>query len=105
MNRTYHAWAWGYNGLGQLGNGTNVTTNVAVQVVGLSDVKAMAGGLQDAFQGSGATNTLQGVAKTISGSGCAICREDVSCHVNLPFVLNTEHRTLDTGIVTNEETV
>ncbi|MCG2661385.1 MAG: RCC1 repeat-containing protein [Kiritimatiellae bacterium] len=40
-------WAWGYNYYGQLGNGTNgsyADTNRPVQVIGLSDVSAVAAG-------------------------------------------------------------
>src|SRR5258708_31388778 len=44
-------WAWGYNGLGELGNGTVTNSNTPVQVLGpggvgfLSGVTALAGGL------------------------------------------------------------
>ena len=37
-------WAWGYNGLGQLGNSTNTSSNTPVQVSGLTGVIAIAGG-------------------------------------------------------------
>lgn len=37
-------WAWGYNGLGQLGNGTNKDSNIPVQVNGLSGITAVAAG-------------------------------------------------------------
>ena len=37
-------WAWGYNGNGQLGNGSNENSNVAVQVSGLNDVTAISSG-------------------------------------------------------------
>ena len=38
------AWAWGYNGSGELGNGTNTNSNVPVQVTGLTNIIALAGG-------------------------------------------------------------
>jgi alpha-tubulin suppressor-like RCC1 family protein len=42
-----HVMAWGYNGNGQLGNGTEVaSSNVPVEVKGLSDATAVAGGDQ-----------------------------------------------------------
>ncbi|HEY4993345.1 MAG TPA: hypothetical protein VII33_14820 [Nakamurella sp.] len=37
-------WAWGWGGLGQLGNGGTADSAVPVQVSGLSDVTAVAGG-------------------------------------------------------------
>jgi parallel beta-helix repeat protein len=37
-------WAWGSNGSGQLGDGTNTDSNVPVQVSNLTDVSAIAGG-------------------------------------------------------------
>jgi hypothetical protein len=37
-------WAWGYNGDGELGNGTNTDSNVPVPVSGLSGITAIAGG-------------------------------------------------------------
>lgn len=36
-------WTWGYNGYGQLGDGTTITRRTPVQVSGLSDVIAIAG--------------------------------------------------------------
>jgi alpha-tubulin suppressor-like RCC1 family protein len=39
------AWAWGYNGSGELGNGSDILfSNVPVQVTGLTDIIALAGG-------------------------------------------------------------
>jgi alpha-tubulin suppressor-like RCC1 family protein len=39
------AWAWGYNGSGELGDGTDVLfSNVPVQVTGITDIIALAGG-------------------------------------------------------------
>lgn len=38
--------AWGYNGNGQLGNGTTVSTNVPARVVGVTAVRAVAAGGQ-----------------------------------------------------------
>ncbi|HEY2944633.1 MAG TPA: chitobiase/beta-hexosaminidase C-terminal domain-containing protein, partial [Vicinamibacteria bacterium] len=40
-----HAWAWGYNGYGQLGDGTTTQRNVPVQVTGLTNVTAVAAGI------------------------------------------------------------
>ncbi len=37
-------WAWGGNGFGQLGDGTNTSRSTAVQVQGLSNVSAIAAG-------------------------------------------------------------
>ncbi|MBI3043630.1 MAG: fibronectin type III domain-containing protein, partial [Betaproteobacteria bacterium] len=37
-------WAWGYNGWGQLGDGTTTSRTLPVQVLGLSNVVAIAGG-------------------------------------------------------------
>lgn len=37
-------WAWGYNGYGQLGDGTTTDRSIPVQVKGLEDVIAIAGG-------------------------------------------------------------
>jgi alpha-tubulin suppressor-like RCC1 family protein len=37
-------WAWGYNGYGQLGDGTQTNRTTAVQVVGLTNVIAIAAG-------------------------------------------------------------
>ena len=37
-------WAWGYNAYGQLGDGTTTERHAPVQVSGLTDVVAVAGG-------------------------------------------------------------
>ncbi|MZG88400.1 RCC1 repeat-containing protein, partial [Staphylococcus aureus] len=37
-------WAWGYNGYGQLGDGSTTNRSTPVQVSGLTDVIAIAGG-------------------------------------------------------------
>ncbi|MBI1920739.1 MAG: VCBS repeat-containing protein [Geobacter sp.] len=38
-------WAWGNNGIGQLGDGTNIDKALPVQVVGLDNVQAIAGAM------------------------------------------------------------
>ncbi len=42
--KTGNVWAWGWNGSGQLGNGTTTDSPVPVQVKGLSGVSAVAAG-------------------------------------------------------------
>lgn len=42
-------WAWGWNGFGQLGDGTNVLRNRPVQVPGLTGVTAIAAGAFDSM--------------------------------------------------------
>jgi len=37
-------WAWGYNFYGQLGNGTNIDSNVPVRVSGVNGAVAVDGG-------------------------------------------------------------
>ena len=37
-------WAWGWNGIGQLGNGSNGDSNVPVQVLNVTSITAIAGG-------------------------------------------------------------
>lgn len=41
---SYNAYAWGDNGYGQLGNGTNINSTTPVQVSGLTDVVSIGGG-------------------------------------------------------------
>jgi hypothetical protein len=38
-------WGWGYNGYGQLGDGTNISRNTPVQVAGLTGAAAVSAGL------------------------------------------------------------
>jgi len=40
-----NVWAWGHNGYGQLGDGTNELANLAVQAGALTEVTAVSGGL------------------------------------------------------------
>jgi alpha-tubulin suppressor-like RCC1 family protein len=42
-------WAWGYNGYGELGNGTLTESSVPVQVSGLTGVTAITGGDEDGY--------------------------------------------------------
>src|SRR5207248_2160061 len=53
-------WAWGYNGNGELGNGTTTNSSMAVKVSGLSGMTAIAGG------------DLHSVALTLTGAPAAV---------------------------------
>jgi alpha-tubulin suppressor-like RCC1 family protein len=46
-------WAWGFNGTGQLGDGTTTQRNTPVQVSGLSGVQDIAGGGQHSLAAGG----------------------------------------------------
>ena len=44
LNSDGTVWTWGYNGFGQLGNGTTTNSSIPVQVSGLTEVSAIASG-------------------------------------------------------------
>lgn len=58
LARNGTVWAWGYNGYGQLGNGTNQDARQPVQVDGLENIKAISAGMVDMLAGNASHYSL-----------------------------------------------
>lgn len=76
-------WAWGYNGDGELGNGTTDRTTVPVQVSGLTNVEAVAGAAEHSLALVGNPNTSLtlstasvSVAQTVVITGASFAAHD-----------------------------
>ncbi len=61
--------AWGYNDVGQLGDGTTVNRDVATQVPGLTGIKKI-------FAGTSDTQEIQGAGFALGHVGYVV---DLSC--------------------------